>query len=545
MSLAKHFRAACVVLCLAGWIGAASAAGFLHTHGQDMVDAGGHKVLLRGLGLGNWFLPEGYMWKFGKLGDRPRRIEGIVRDLIGKKAADRFWREYRENYVTEADIRRLAGLGFNCVRPALDARRFLTEGKHAVYVEEGFNLLDNLVRWCRKYHVYVIIDMHAAPGGQTGANIDDSIDDQPALFMDPSNQDRLVRLWVKIAKRYRNEPYVAAYDLLNEPLPRRTGAEAKYGKRLEPLYRRITRAIRQVDRNHMITVEGADWANDWSVFSKPFDSNMFYQFHYYCWDRPDHVNGIERYLKRRTEWNTPIWAGETGEKDNAIYWATTGLFESHNIGWSFWPWKKMDARNAPYSVNPPEGWDKISAYSRGGDKPSRALAQKAFDQLLQNIKLKNCIYYPDVVNAIFRRIPGKVEAENYGHEGLDHSYHVKTPDRMSRYYRTSEPVPIEVIGNGRRGYNSRQYIKLTSGEWTAYGIHSRKPHDYQMSIRVKSNGGPAILRVTVGHHSQEVTVSQSKWGDIRLEPMKFSVGDNRLKLSVLTGTAGVDWLDFQ
>jgi endoglucanase len=308
----------------------AQAGGFLRTRGQDMVDEDGNKILLRGVGLGNWLLPEGYMWKFGADGDRPRKIEKLVSDLIGPEKAQRFWLAFRKNYITEADIARIAELGFNSVRPALNARRFLTEGDNPTDVDEGFELLDNLVGWCKK---------HDAPGGQTGANIDDSPNDEPGLFMEPRNQDRLVELWVKIAQRYKDESTVAAYDLLNEPLPGRTGAAEKYKDRLEPLYKRITAAIRQLDKRHMITVEGADWANDWSVFSMPFDDNLFYQFHYYCWNRPTNLNSIERFLARREELNAPVWVAETGEKDNTIYWGTTQYFEAHNIGWSFWPWK--------------------------------------------------------------------------------------------------------------------------------------------------------------------------------------------------------------
>ena len=83
---------------------------------------------------------------------------------------------------------------------------------------------------------------------------------------------------------------------------------------LEPLYKRITQAIRAVDKKHMITVEGANWANDWSVFSKPFDDNLVYQFHYYCWDDPTHLSGINQYLDARKRLGAPAWAGETGEK---------------------------------------------------------------------------------------------------------------------------------------------------------------------------------------------------------------------------------------
>jgi len=83
---------------------------------------------------------------------------------------------------------------------------------------------------------------------------------------------------------------------------------------------------------------------------------------------------ISQYLVQRNRLNAPVWVGETGEKDNAIYWGTTQSFEAHNIGWSFWPWKKMKTQNTPYSIKAPPGWDTIRAYSRGQDRPSRDVA---------------------------------------------------------------------------------------------------------------------------------------------------------------------------
>ena len=518
-----------------------AASGFLHTHGEDIVDEHGEKIMLRGVGLGNWMLPEGYMWRFGGEGDRPRKIEKIVSDLIGANHAAAFWKEFRANYITQADVQRIAQLGFNSVRPALNARLFLSEGESAVYQDEGFELLDNLVRWCRQSGIYVIIDMHAAPGGQTGQNIDDSINDEPGLFSQPLNQDRLVALWVKIATRYKDDPTVAAYDLLNEPLPERTGAAAKYKDQLVPLYQRITRAIREVDQNHMITVEGYDWANNWSVFSKPFDDNLVYQFHYYCWAKPTHLNGIDQFLEARKRLGAPVWVGETGEKDNTIYWATTDYFEANNIGWSFWPWKKMETENTPYSINPPKEWHAIMAYSRKADakKPSPEMAQAAFDELLQNIRLTNCVYFPDVVNALFRRVPGKVEAENYGHKGFGHSYFVKGTEQKAKYYRTSEPVLIEQIGD------VGQAIRLGAGEWTAYVVNSLDAKDYSLTVRAKSESAPAVFVISVNGNDQEVTASGKGWVEFKLNPVKLTSGSNQVRLSVKKGALSFDWMTFQ
>jgi len=519
--------------------------GFLRTRGQDIVDEDGEKVMLRGVGLGNWLLPEGYMWKFGPLGDRPRKIEKILSDLIGAEDAERFWLDFRRHYITEADIKRISEIGFNSVRPALNARRFLTEGENPSYVDEGFELLDNLIKWCGKYGLYVIIDMHGAPGGQTGTNIDDSPNDEAELFVKKENQDRLVDLWVKIAERYKDEAAVAAYDLLNEPLPARTGAAEKYKGQLEPLYERLIKAIRKVDGRHMITLEGADWSNDWSVFTRALDDNVFYQFHYYCWDRPDNLKSVKEFIARRDELNAPIWVGETGEKGNAIYWGTTQYFEANNIGWSFWPWKKMDTRNTPYSINKPADWDEIRAYSEGKDKPSKETAKKAFGELIENIKLENCVYFPDVVNAILRRVPGKVEAENYGHEGPNKSFYVKDASGKAKYYRTSEPVVIELIEGGGNRWISEQCIKLSAGEWTVYEVNSVKSQTCKLVVRAKAESLPAAFTLFLDNQAVDVNMNEGDWADLKVKAMGLFEGINRLRLMVTMGEASFDWFSFE
>src|SRR5215467_11069994 len=87
-----------------------TAAGFLHARGQDIIDAQGQKIMLRGVGLGTWLLPEGYMWRFGERGDRPRKIEQLVTDCLGPDQAAHFWQGFRSNYISEADIQRIAEL---------------------------------------------------------------------------------------------------------------------------------------------------------------------------------------------------------------------------------------------------------------------------------------------------------------------------------------------------------------------------------------------------------------------------------------------------
>jgi len=535
----KKFVYFTAFFCLTGSISAQS---FLHVQGQDIVNERGQKIYFQGVGIGNWLLPEGYMWNFGGYGDRPRKIEKLVADHLGKEKANQFFKTYRKNYITEADIKRIAELGFNSVRPALNARLFLTEGEDNQFVDEGFELLDNLIRWCKKYHLYVIIDMHAAPGGQTGANIDDSANDQCELFSNPKNEELLIRLWMKIAERYKDEPTIAAYDLLNEPLPENTGAAKMYKNKLVPLYERLIKAIRLVDQQHMFTLEGYNWAGNWSEFTKPLDYNMFFQFHYYCWSRPDNLSDIDYYLRKRDQLNTPIWVGETGEKDDAINFATTQLFEQNNIGWSFWPWKKMNTQNTPYSIKPPEGWNKVVAYSETGKNVAKN-SEKIFNQLLENIKIENCDFFPNVVNSMLRRLPLKIEAENYGQEGYLKSYFVKDTLTKSSLYRIQEPVKVVLIKNDSTSLASEQAITLNDHEWTSYQVKSVESKKYKVTVKVKTIGKPATVTLFVNGESVSVRIANTGWTELNLKSKLFKQGENKIKIYVKTGSIELDWIN--
>lgn len=523
---------------------------FLRTSGHDMVNEKGEKVFLKGVGLGNWMLPEGYMWRFGAEGDRPRRIERIVSDLIGKEAADSFWTVYRRDYVTEKDIEQIAALGFNSVRPALNARLFLTEGENPEFVQEGFDLLDSLINRCSRHNLYVILDMHGAPGGQTGQNIDDSEFNEPRLYMEPEKYEPLLtKIWVKLAEKYKDNPTVAGYDLLNEPLPKMTGAADKYKHLIEPLYQRLTTAIRAVDKKHMIILEGADWSNDWSVFSKPFDTNLVYQFHYYCWDPFENVNSIDRYIAKRKEWNTPVWVGETGEKTAAIHWATIQLLNDNNIGWSFWPWKKLDTRKAgnnPYSIAKPEGWDSIVAYSNLKEASLKEWARPVFNQFLNNIRLENCTENTEMINAMMQRIPCLIEAENFGGKGIGISYLVKDTTK-SKNYRKEEAVKISYFIDKEDTLKSNgQYITLKQDEWAVYNFDALSTICDQSTIRVRSQNQQSSLELSFnGEEHQELSLENQEWIILQIEPIELDEKGNSLQLNVISGAIDVDYIDIR
>jgi aryl-phospho-beta-D-glucosidase BglC (GH1 family) len=377
---------------------------FVATSGQDLVTADGSRLLLRGINLGNWLLPEGYMFKF-KSTNSPQRIETLINQLVGEDEARRFWKKYHQNYITEEDIRFIKRSGFNSVRVPFSYRLFVKDVAPIALEGEGYRYLDDVIAWCRKENLYVILDLHAAPGGQTGDNIDDSWG-YPFLFESAESQELTVKIWRKIAARYRNEPAVIGYDLLNEPIAHFFDAKT-LNPRLEPLYRKIVTGIREVDRHHLIFLGGAQWDTNFKVFGPPFDNKLVYTFHKYWMD----VNkgAIQEYLDFRKKYNVPVWMGESGENTDQWIGSFRSLLETNNIGWCFWPYKKLEATSCVVSISSPADWDTIITFAEGPrttfedirkHRPPKEKVIKALNDYLEGIKFAHCQINQGYVQAL-------------------------------------------------------------------------------------------------------------------------------------------------
>jgi hypothetical protein len=152
------------------------------------------------------------------------------------------------------------------------------------------------------------------------------------------------------------------------------------------------------------------------------------------------------------------------------------------------------------------------------------------------------VYFPDVVNSMMRRVPARIEAENYGEDGLNKSYFVKNPDQHSKFYRLSDPVSVTFTGTNRS--QSWQYITLGSSEWTSYTVSSDASRHFQLVAKAKVSGGPAVVEIQVGDETQTVTLSDKGWNEINIGTVALSQGQNQLKWTVKSGVADLDWLQF-
>ena len=369
---------------------------FITVKGKEIIDANGKPMLIKGTNLGNWMVPEGYMFKFKDVSS-PRLINEAITEAIGPDKTKDFWEKYLNSYVTEADIHYLKSTGMNCIRVPFNYRLFTNETYLGATDENrGFALLDKLIGWSKKEGLYLILDMHAAPGGQTGDNIADDYG-YPFLFESEASQDLTISIWKKIAARYKNEPIVMGYDLLNEPIAHYFDT-AKLNPLLEPLYKKITSAIRTVDKNHLIFLGGAQWDGNFSVFGPPFDSKLVYTFHTYWTDVKQEV--IQKYIDFRNKNNVPIYIGETGENNDEWIKGFRKLLEKNNIGWNYWPYKKMDAKSSIVQFKQPAGYDSLIVYTqkprttfaeiRKAAPANRALIEQALNDLLKNCLFENC-----------------------------------------------------------------------------------------------------------------------------------------------------------
>lgn len=333
---------------------------FVYTKGKEVFTPNGKPMLIKGTNLGNWLLPEGYMFKFEKT-NAPWMIEQTLLELVGPTENTRFWKNYLDAYITEADIRYLKEAGSNSVRVPFDYRLFTNENYlGANDSTRGFYYLDQVIKWCKKYQLYVLLDMHGAPGGQTGDNIDNSLG-YPFLYTDSGCQQKAIDIWKRIAKRYSKESIILGYDLLNEPIAHFFD-QSQFNPLLEPLYRRMVKAIREVDPNHLIFLEGAQWASNFKIFSPPFDDKLVYSFHKYWTDTTQEV--IQEYVDFSNRYNVPIYVGETGENNDQWIMAFRKLLEKNNIGWHFWPYKKMESTSCLVSFPKPSTWDSLVAYTK-------------------------------------------------------------------------------------------------------------------------------------------------------------------------------------
>ena len=370
---------------------------FVHVEGVNLIQPNGERLFIQGTNLGNWLNPEGYMFGFSKT-NSAWMIDLLFKEAIGPDGTANFWKQFKDNYITQADIKFIAQQGANTIRLPFNYKLFTDEDYMGLSSQQdGFQRIDQLISWCRQAGLYLILDMHDCPGSQTGDNIDDGYG-YPWLFESEQSQQLFCDIWQRIAKRYAKEPVILGYELMNEPIAHYFENKDELNARLEPLYKRAVRAIRQVDRNHVILLGGARWNSDFFMFSDwTFDNNIMYTCHRYGGDAT--AEAINDYISFRDKTQLPMYMGEIGHNTNEWQADFVKVMKQANIGYTFWPYKKLDG-SCMMGIQRPERWDSVVVKYSETDRttyknlrearPNQQLFRQQLDEFIRNCRFERC-----------------------------------------------------------------------------------------------------------------------------------------------------------
>jgi aryl-phospho-beta-D-glucosidase BglC (GH1 family) len=487
--------------------------GFLKVQGKQIVNEKGQPVIWRAMGLGGWLLQEGYMFHLGNIGTQ-HRIKESIADLVGDEKTNQFYEAWLTQHTTKADFDSMAAWGFNAVRLPLHYSLFtLPTEKEPVagqqtWLTKGFAITDSVLSWSRSNKMYLILDMHATPGGQgNDLNISDRDAGKPSLWESDGNRQKLIALWKQLAKRYVNEPYIGGYDIINEPnwgftdSTDKRGTAEKKNAPLKQLMIDITNAIREVDTKHIIIIEGNGFGNNYNGILPAWDNNLVLSFHKY--GNFNTKPAIQKFLDYRDTYNIPLWLGESGENSNTWFTECIRLVEENGIGWSWWPLKKMGINN-PLEIKEPEGYQQLLNYWRGnGPRPDSAMAWKVLQQLLKAINIRNNIVHRDVLDALFRQVKDNGTMPFKHHEigagtSVIPAVEFDLGKQGQAYYdkdTASYQYTPGVHTQGNRGHTFRNdgvditsndsgtdIFSIEDGEWLQYTVQVKKAGNYQIGF---------------------------------------------------------------
>ena len=557
----------------------------LKVKGKQVTDGSGKEIILRGMGLGGWMLQEPYMLQLSNVVKAQYDVKKRITDLIGEKDTKRFYEAWLDNHCTKADIDSLAAWGFNSVRLPLHYNLFTlpieeepVKGKNT-WLTSGFTLTDSLLSWCKANRIYLILDLHAAPGGQgNDVAISDRDSSKPSLWQSEYNRQKTIAIWDKLARRYVNEDWIGGYDLINETNwgfddPNdKNGAAEKRNIPLKKLLIDITNTIRKVDKKHIIFVEGNCWANNYNGLLPLWDNNMVLSFHKY-WNTNDD-GSIKTFLDYREKYNVPLWLGETGENSNAWFTNAIDLFERNKIGWCMWPLKKSGLNN-PLQVKINDGYEQVMNYWKGtGPRPSREVALQGLMQLAAATNIKNNVVHTGVADAMFRQvqsaavIPFKANnlastniifAADYdmGRSGI--AYHdtdsadywvattIRTPWNTGGQYR-NDGVDIEACKDEVSNGYSVGWIE--TGEWLQYSVYAPTDAVYDINVRNAVKLGTAEIKLIVNDEPAgnplplPVSGGWDQWQSNTIKNIKLTKGWNRLRILANKGGYNLNYLQF-
>lgn len=316
---------------------------FLSAKRQKLVNKKGEEIRLKGVNLGAWMIWEGWLCPYE--GDLDHyTVLSVLEERFGREKAYELFNTYMDNWITEYDLDEIKKLGFNCVRVPFWFRNFYYDDKGTKILDENgewdFSRLEWVVKECSERELYVVLDMHGAVGYQSDAPHSGK-GKSCGLYADTEQGERYRQLtdelWTEIATRFKDEPAVAMYDLLNEPMCDVECSELDRRKNNEFIYTRLYDTVRAVDKDHIITMESI-----WSVIALPNKifkgwDNVVYQVHFY--NGSNSSFNFMAFLMKLFFPNVPVMMGEFFPHGKTTWENCFKTMDNLNYSWFLWTYK--------------------------------------------------------------------------------------------------------------------------------------------------------------------------------------------------------------
>jgi endoglucanase len=333
----------------------------------------------------------------------------------------------------------------------------------------------------------------------------------------------------------------------------------------------IIDSIRTVDSNHMVIIEGNCWGNNHNGLHSPkLDPNMAISFHKY-WNYNDQ-GSIQGLLNLRNTVGAPLWMGESGENSNVWFTDAIKLAEGDYIGWSWWPLKKAGSVVGPLTVVETQNYkDLLSYWNNNGTKPSAATAKATLMELAENLKMENCVYHKDVIDAMFRqvhddttlpfaanKIPGVIYASDYDLGKYNRAYvdtdtatyHVSTGSYTawnSGWTYRNDGVDIQSNSDSDPDANKLNVGWTANGEWLLFTLNVDSSAAYNITLRYSASSATSVIRLNINGIDQTSSITlpaTTDWGNITISDVILYKGVQKFKFFIEKGGANFGYLKF-
>ncbi len=549
---------------------------YVRISGTKLIGRDGQMLVMRGTNCGNWMVREPYMMNTSGNLDRQFKFDQMLADVCGEEKVEEFDRLWMDNNFCEEDMKFLSQQGFNTLRVPMHYKYFtLPIEKEPVageqtWLQEGFDRIDSMCVWAERWGILLILDMHACPGGQSSGDICDYDSSKPSLWESEANRTKLTTLWQKIAERYKDQKCVAAYDLINETnwtLP-------SSNKLLWDTFKAIIKAIRTVDTNHIVIVEGNSYSNDYTGFpSTKMDTKMMLQFHRYgVYNTKEQVQYM---ADMATKYRCPVYIGEFGENSNSWTAGCVRLYEEamQFAAWTCWLMKKSNI-NSILQVKRVSSYDDVISQWQNGSHPSATTLWNACKAWAEAQHISRCIVRTDYLDALLRRpfdddclpfadyqtgdyiyaahydmgAPGRAywdtDDASYQYSGEDY-----TSWQRGWTYRNDG---VDIYDSPNDTKNCGYYVGETKdGEWLQYTIDNpSEAGKWQLQLRYAINSGSSIVRITV--NDRPVTASTkltstggyTTWKTKSFSSIVLPKGKLCVRVYIEKGGLNINWLRF-